>query len=88
MHIVLFLVFGLLVGTLARFLMPGKERGGWLVSIVIGIAGSMLGGFFGQLIGMYRAGESAGFGLSLFGAVVVVAIHHAIAGRRFAPIKP
>jgi uncharacterized membrane protein YeaQ/YmgE (transglycosylase-associated protein family) len=82
MQIIIFLLVGLLTGTLARFLFPGKEPGGWIVSIAIGIAGSMLGGFFGQLVGIYREGEPAGLGMSLLGAMVVVAIHHAVARRR------
>jgi uncharacterized membrane protein YeaQ/YmgE (transglycosylase-associated protein family) len=82
MSIIIFLVFGLVVGALARFLVPGGERGGWGLSIVFGIIGAMAGGFIGQLVGIHREGQPAGFVLSVIGAMVVVAIYRAIVGRR------
>ncbi|AKT40108.1 GlsB/YeaQ/YmgE family stress response membrane protein [Chondromyces crocatus] len=81
MSIILFLLFGLVVGALARLLVPGREPGGWVVSIVLGIAGSFLGGFLGRALGFYREGEAAGFFMSLIGAVILVAIYHAVARR-------
>jgi uncharacterized membrane protein YeaQ/YmgE (transglycosylase-associated protein family) len=82
MSIILFLLMGLVVGAIARFIVPGKERGGWVVSMIIGVAGSLLGGLFGRAMGLYQEGESAGFLVSLLGAVVLVAGYHAIARRR------
>ncbi len=82
MHIVLFLLFGLVVGALARLLVPGREPGGWVVSMLIGVGGAMLGGFLGRVLGLYREGEPAGFVMSLLGAVVLVVIYHAITVRR------
>lgn len=82
MHFILFLVFGLVVGALARLIVPGKEPGGWVVSMLIGIAGSMLGGFIGRGLSIYREGEPAGFVMSLLGAIILVAAYHAIAKRR------
>ncbi len=79
--LLLFLVFGLVVGALARLIVPGREKGGWIISMVLGIAGSMLGGFLGRMAGLYREGEAAGFLMSLVGAVVLVAIYHAVRGR-------
>jgi len=81
MHLILFLVFGLVVGAVARWIMPGREPGGWVVSMLIGVAGSFLGGFLGNLVGLYREGEPAGFIMSVIGAIVLVAIYHAIMGR-------
>ncbi len=81
MHFLLYLFFGLVVGTLARVLVTRKGSGGWVVSIVIGIVGSMVGAFLGQLLGFYRQGEPAGFLMSVIGAVLVVGAYHAIAGR-------
>jgi uncharacterized membrane protein YeaQ/YmgE (transglycosylase-associated protein family) len=81
MSLLLFLVFGLIVGALARLIVPGREPGGWIVSIGIGIAGSLLGGFLGRVLGLYREGEPAGFLMSLLGAVLLVAGYHAIARR-------
>jgi uncharacterized membrane protein YeaQ/YmgE (transglycosylase-associated protein family) len=77
-----FLLFGLIVGALARLLVPGREPGGWIISMLLGVLGSFLGGFFGRMIGMYREGEPAGFVMSLLGAVILVAGYHAIARRR------
>lgn len=82
MSILLFLVFGLLVGAVARFIVPGKEPGGWVVSLVLGVVGSFLGGFLGRALSIYREGEPAGFVMSLLGAIVVVVAYHAIASRR------
>ncbi len=81
MSIILFLVFGLIVGALARFLVPGREAGGWVVSMVLGVVGSFLGGFLGRALSLYREGEPAGFVMSLFGAILVVMAYHAIARR-------
>lgn len=81
MSILLFLLFGLIVGALARLIVPGREPGGWVVSIVLGVAGSFLGGFLGRALGFYREGEAAGFFMSLIGAVVLCAIYHAVTRR-------
>jgi uncharacterized membrane protein YeaQ/YmgE (transglycosylase-associated protein family) len=82
MSIVLFLLFGLIVGAVARLIVPGREPGGWVISMLIGVVGSFVGGFVGRAIGLYREGEPAGFFMSLLGAVLLVAAYHAIAGRR------
>jgi uncharacterized membrane protein YeaQ/YmgE (transglycosylase-associated protein family) len=82
MSIILFLVFGLAVGALARLIVPGREPGGWVVSMVIGIVGSFIGGLLGRMLNIYREGEPAGFVMSLLGAIVLVAGYHALARRR------
>jgi uncharacterized membrane protein YeaQ/YmgE (transglycosylase-associated protein family) len=82
MHVLLFLLFGLIVGALARLIVPGKEPGGWLVSMILGVCGALVGGLLGRAIGLYREGESAGFFMSLLGAIVLVAAYHAITHRR------
>jgi uncharacterized membrane protein YeaQ/YmgE (transglycosylase-associated protein family) len=82
MSLILFLLFGLVVGAIARFLVPGREPGGGLVSMGIGIAGSFLGGFLGRAIGLYREGEPAGFLMALLGAIILVVAYHAISSRR------
>jgi uncharacterized membrane protein YeaQ/YmgE (transglycosylase-associated protein family) len=82
MHLLLFLIFGLIVGVLARLIVPGREPGGWLVSLAIGVAGSYLGGFLGRVFGMYGQGQAAGFLMSVFGAVVLLLCYHAIIKRR------
>jgi uncharacterized membrane protein YeaQ/YmgE (transglycosylase-associated protein family) len=86
MSVILFLIFGLIVGALARLVVPGREPGGWLTSLVIGVAGAFLGGFLGRVFGLYtREVTTGGFVMSLIGAVILVAIYHAVARRRTLP---
>ena len=65
-------LIGLIVGALAKFVMPGKDPGGILVTMAIGIAGSLIAGFLGRAIGWYKEGQSAGFLMSLLGAVLLL----------------
>jgi len=69
-------LIGLVVGALAKLLMPGKDPGGILITMVLGIAGSFLGTFLGRMVGHYQEGQSAGFIMSLIGAVILLAIYH------------
>jgi uncharacterized membrane protein YeaQ/YmgE (transglycosylase-associated protein family) len=82
MHVLLFLLFGLVVGALARIIVPGREPGGWLVSMLLGVGGAALGGYVGRALGWYREGEPAGFIVSLLGAIVLVAVYHAMTVNR------
>jgi uncharacterized membrane protein YeaQ/YmgE (transglycosylase-associated protein family) len=82
MSILLFLVFGLVVGALARLIVHGKDPGGWIISMILGVLGSFLGTFLGRSLGWYRDGEPAGFLMSLLGAVILVVIYHAVTKRR------
>jgi uncharacterized membrane protein YeaQ/YmgE (transglycosylase-associated protein family) len=82
MHTILFLIFGLIVGAVARFLVPGREPGGWIVSTLLGVAGSFTGAFLGRELGLYRTGEPAGFVMALFGAILLVVLYHAATRRR------
>ena len=75
------IVFGLVVGVLAKFVMPGRDGGGILVTIVLGIIGAVVGGFLGRALGFYAPGEPAGFLMSIVGAVVVLAIYRATMRR-------
>jgi uncharacterized membrane protein YeaQ/YmgE (transglycosylase-associated protein family) len=86
MHLIVFLIFGLIVGAIARLIMPGREPGGWIISLVLGVAGSYLGGFIGRAIGLYDpARPTGGFFMSILGAIILVAIYHALASRRRLP---
>jgi uncharacterized membrane protein YeaQ/YmgE (transglycosylase-associated protein family) len=78
----MFLLFGLIVGAIARFLVPGREPGGWGTSMLLGIVGSFVGALVGRMAGVYREGEAAGFLMSLLGAVLVTVAYQAFAGRR------
>ena len=69
-------IIGLVVGALAKLIMPGKDPGGILVTMILGIAGSFLGTFLGRMVGHYQEGQSAGFIMSLVGAISLLAIYH------------
>jgi uncharacterized membrane protein YeaQ/YmgE (transglycosylase-associated protein family) len=69
------ILIGLVIGVVAKFLMPGKDPGGMLVTIIIGIAGSVGATFVGQLVGWYQQGQSAGFMMSVLGAVLILWIY-------------
>ena len=73
--LLIWILFGLVVGALAKLVMPGNDPGGIIVTILIGIAGSLLGGFLGRMLGLYDRGEAAGFLMSLVGAVVLLALY-------------
>ena len=75
------LVVGLVVGVLAKLFMPGRDPGGVIVTMVIGIVGSAVAGFIGRAVGWYAEGDAAGFIGSIFGAVLLLVIYRAVAGR-------
>jgi uncharacterized membrane protein YeaQ/YmgE (transglycosylase-associated protein family) len=76
------ILFGLVVGAIAKLLMPGRDPGGFIVTILLGIAGALLGGFLGRALGWYGEGEAAGFLMSLLGAVALLLIYRLAVGRR------
>jgi uncharacterized membrane protein YeaQ/YmgE (transglycosylase-associated protein family) len=80
MHLLWELIIGLVVGAVAKFLMPGKDPGGIWITMIIGIAGSILATYIGQAIGWYQAGQGAGFIMSVVGAVVLLLIYRVIKG--------
>jgi uncharacterized membrane protein YeaQ/YmgE (transglycosylase-associated protein family) len=83
MEILGWILFGLVVGALAKLVMPGSDPGGIIVTMLLGIAGAVLGGFIGQALGLYREGEAAGFLMSLLGAIVLLALYRMFFGRRY-----
>ncbi len=66
------IVLGLVVGAIARFLLPGEQKMGWILTCVLGIAGSFLAGFVGQALGWYQVGQPAGWIASVVGAIVLL----------------
>lgn len=62
--------------------MPGRDPGGFIVTILLGIAGALLGGFVGRALGFYNEGEPAGFIMAVLGAIILLAIYRAVIGRR------
>ena len=73
-------LFGLVVGIIAKLLMPGRDPGGFIITALLGIAGAVLGGFIGRALGFYGPGEPAGFLMSTLGAVVLLFIYHRMRG--------
>ena len=76
------IVFGLIVGAIAKLMMPGRDPGGFIVTMLLGIAGALVGGFLGRAAGWYGPNDPAGFLMSLFGAVVLLLFYRMIVGRR------
>ena len=77
MQLILVLAFGLMVGVLAHVMLPGQKPGGWIASILAGVAGAFAAGYL-RVWGLYRDGEPAGFLMSLVGAAVFVGVFYAI----------
>lgn len=78
------IVFGLIVGAVAKLLMPGRDPGGFIVTMLLGIAGALVGGFVGRALGWYGPNDGAGFLMSLVGAVVLLVLYRMVAGRQTA----
>jgi uncharacterized membrane protein YeaQ/YmgE (transglycosylase-associated protein family) len=76
------IIFGIIVGAIAKLLMPGRDPGGFIVTMLLGIAGALVGGFLGRAAGWYGPNDPAGFLMSLFGAIVLLVLYRVIVGRR------
>jgi uncharacterized membrane protein YeaQ/YmgE (transglycosylase-associated protein family) len=81
MHWLWTIIIGLIVGAVAKLLMPGKDPGGFIITMLLGIAGSLVGTWIGRAVGWYREGESAGFIMSVIGAIILLAIYHLVRRR-------
>jgi uncharacterized membrane protein YeaQ/YmgE (transglycosylase-associated protein family) len=82
MSILWTLIVGLIVGALAKLVMPGRDPGGFIITILLGIAGAFLGGWIDHALGWYEAGEGPGIIVSVIGAIILLAIYRAVIGRR------
>jgi len=82
MHWIAVIVVGLIIGALAKLLMPGKDPGGFIVTILLGIAGSVIATWLGRVLGWYSEGQAAGFIMSVIGAILLLAIYRMITGKR------
>lgn len=82
MGILGWVLFGLIVGAVAKLVMPGRDPGGIIVTMLLGIAGAVLGGFLGRALGLYGEGEAAGFFMATLGAIVLLALYRMMIGRR------
>jgi uncharacterized membrane protein YeaQ/YmgE (transglycosylase-associated protein family) len=76
------IIIGGLAGLIAKFLMPGRDPGGCIITILLGIAGAFVAGWLGQAVGWYREGEGAGFLAAIVGALIILGIYRLVAGRR------
>jgi uncharacterized membrane protein YeaQ/YmgE (transglycosylase-associated protein family) len=72
------IIIGFIVGVVAKFLMPGKDPGGFIITTVLGIVGALLATYLGRLIGWYQAGQSAGFIAAVLGALILLVIYRFI----------
>jgi uncharacterized membrane protein YeaQ/YmgE (transglycosylase-associated protein family) len=74
-------IIGLIVGALAKFIMPGKDPGGIIITMLLGIAGAFVGGLIGRALGMYQSGEATGFIMSLIGAIILLILYRLLFKR-------
>lgn len=82
MGILTWVLFGLVVGIIAKLLMPGRDPGGFIITMLIGIAGAVLGGFVGRAMGLYGTNESAGWIVSILGAMLLLFLYRMVARPR------
>lgn len=77
-------IIGLIVGAVAKLIMPGKGPGGWIITILLGLAGSLVASYLGRLVGWYKEGQSAGFIMSILGAILILFVYRLIIGQKTA----
>jgi uncharacterized membrane protein YeaQ/YmgE (transglycosylase-associated protein family) len=82
MGVIGWIFFGLLVGIVGKLLMPGRDPGGWVVTILLGIGGAVVAGFLGHSLGLYREGEPAGFIMAVIGAIILLFLYRMFVGRK------
>jgi uncharacterized membrane protein YeaQ/YmgE (transglycosylase-associated protein family) len=82
MGILSWILFGLVVGIIAKLLMPGRDPGGFIVTILLGIAGALVGGFVGRALNLYGENEGAGWLMSILGAIILLALYRMMVRRR------
>jgi len=81
MHFIWSIIIGLIIGALAKLIMPGRDPGGIIVTILLGIGGSLVAGFIGRAVHWYQPGQPAGFIASIIGAIIILAIYRALVSR-------
>ncbi|HXU38235.1 MAG TPA: GlsB/YeaQ/YmgE family stress response membrane protein [Blastocatellia bacterium] len=82
MSIIAMIVSGLIIGVIAKLLMPGRDPGGFIITILLGIAGMFLGSYIGRALGWYKPGQSAGWIVSIVAALILLALYHLFVRRR------
>lgn len=81
MGIIWTIIIGFIAGLIAKFLMPGRDPGGFIITTLLGIVGAVVATYLGQAVGWYRAGEGAGFIGAVVGAIILLVIYRMVAGR-------
>lgn len=82
MSIIGSIIIGLLVGIVAKLLMPGRDPGGWIITILLGLAGSFVAGYLGRAMGWYQEGQPVGFLASVIGAIILLALYRLVAKKQ------
>ena len=82
MSIIWTIIIGLIVGIVAKFLMPGRDPGGFVITAIIGIVGSVIATYLGQALGFYRQGQSAGFIAAVIGSIILLFLYRMLTGRK------
>ena len=78
LHLLWMCLIGLVAGAIAKLIMPGKDPGGIVVTMLLGIAGSLLAGFLGRAMGWYAAGQTSGLIMSVLGAILLLAVYRLV----------
>jgi len=81
MSVIGWILFGLVVGIVGKLLMPGRDPGGFIITILLGIGGALIGGFVGQSLGFYQPGEPAGFVMAVIGSIILLLLYRLFVGR-------
>jgi uncharacterized membrane protein YeaQ/YmgE (transglycosylase-associated protein family) len=81
MSIVGWIFFGLIVGIIGKLLMPGRDPGGFIITIILGIVGALVGGFLGRVLGFYREGDPVGFVMAIIGSIILLLLYRMFATR-------
>ena len=82
MGILAWILFGLVVGVIAKLLMPGRDPGGFIITILLGIAGALVAGFLGRALNLYGPNDSAGWLMSILGAVILLGLYRMMVRRQ------
>lgn len=82
MGILAWIVFGLVVGIIAKLVTPGRDPGGFIITMLLGVAGALLGGFIGRAMGLYGPNDTAGWLMSIGGAILLLVLYRVVAPRR------
>ncbi|MCH4024780.1 MAG: GlsB/YeaQ/YmgE family stress response membrane protein [Acetobacter sp.] len=81
MHLIYTVIIGLIIGAIAKLLMPGRDPGGFIITILLGIAGSVVAGYIGRALHFYQEGQAAGFLASVIGAILLLVVYRAVVGN-------